>query len=435
MDPLVLTILLFALLIGLLIIGIPIAFALSFLAIAFTVYLWGPSGLLMISSRAYAEVGSFILVAIPLFIFMAVILENTNIADDLYEMMYRWMGSIPGGLASGTIVVSAIFAAMAGVSSVATVTMGLIAYPAMAKRGYNKKMVAGGIALGGSLGIIIPPSIIAILYGSITGTSIGKLFMGGFIPGILIALGTIAYITLKCMINPANAPMLPKEERATWEQKMASLKSVILPLLLIIVVLGGIYSGLATPTEASGIGAFGALVCGAAQGTLSWRVVQNAALRTLNVTCMVMWIIIGAYCFTTVYNVGGASDLMLSAIKGLNISPMTTIIFMQIIFFILGMFIDPAGMIMICCPVFIPIVEALGFDTTWFGILFIVNTGIAYCSPPFGFNLFVLKSIIPDLQLTDLYKAVWPYIAIMAAMIVLMMIFPDFIMWLPNKIG
>lgn len=434
MDPLLLTGLLFGLLIFVLMIGVPIAFGLGGLAIIFTLFLWGPSGLLMVVSRAYGEVNNFILLAVPMFIFMAIVIEKTDIADKLYETMYRWLGGLPGGLASGTIVVSAIFAAMAGVSSVATVTMAMVAYPAMIKRGYDNKMVVGGIALGGSLGIIIPPSIIAVLYGSLTGTSVGKLFMGGMVPGILTAFLTIIYITVKCALNPRMGPALPKEERATWAEKFESLRAVFLPILLVLLVLGTLYTGVCTPTESSAIGAAGALAVAALQRKLTWKVVKNASLRTLSVTSMIMWIIIGAQCFSTVYTVGGASDLMVEVFAGMNISPLGTILIMQAIFFLLGMFIDPAGMLMICIPVFLPIVEHFGFDPVWFGILFILNSGIAYCSPPFGFNLFSLKGILPELSMSDLYKGVWPYIAIMAAVILLVMVFPQIAMWLPSTV-
>lgn len=434
MDPLLLTILLFGLLVVFLMIGVPIAFGLGFLAIVFTVILWGPSGLFMITSRAYSESVSFILLAVPMFLFMAIIIENTKIADDLYDMMHRWLGALPGGLASGTVVVSTIFAAMAGVTSVATVTMAMVAYPNMIKRSYDNKMVVGAIAAGGSLGIIIPPSIIAVLYGSLTGASVGKLFMGGMVPGLFISVVVIMYITIKCMINPKMGPSLPKEERASWSEKLESLKSVIMPILLIITVLGSLYSGICTPTEASAIGALGAICCAAVQRKLTWQMVKNASLRTLSMTSMILWIIIGAQCFSTVYIVGGASDMILEAVNSLAISPLATVSIMMVIIFILGMFIDPAGIIMICCPVFLPIVEALGLDPVWFGVLFILNMGIAYCSPPFGFNLFYLRGTLPDMQMTDLYKGVWPYISLIALVMILVMFFPEVAMWLPNKI-
>ena len=431
-----LTVLIFGMLIVLLVLGLPIAFTLSGIAIVFILVLWGPSGLLMIASAAYAQAGSFVLVAVPLFIFMAVVLEGSGMAEDLYEMMHKWLGAIPGGLASGTVIICAIFAAMAGISGVATVTMGLIALPAMLKKGYDRKMVVGGIACGGALGIIIPPSIIAVLYGSITGTSVGKLFMGGMIPGILIAVVMIIYITVRCTINPTMGPTVPKQERANWSEKMASLKGVILPLILIAVVLGTIYSGIGTPTEASGIGALGAVICAAVNKKLSWKSLKLASVRSLNVTIMGIWIVIGANCFAGIYTAGGASELMLSFVNTLDIPPLAIIGLMQFVFFILGMFMDPIGMLMICAPVFLPVVEALHYDPIWFGILFIVNSGMAYITPPFGFNLFYMRAIVPsDMKMEEIYISVYPYVACQAIVLILVMFFPEIGMWLPGKMG
>ncbi len=436
MDPALLTLLLFGSLVALLLLGLPIVFTLGGLAILFTIWLWGPSGLLMIASHAYGESMSFILVSVPLFILMAVVLEGSGIAEDLFETMYSWFGGLPGGLLSGTVVICAIFAAMSGISGVATVTMGLIAMPAMLKRGYDRKMVIGGIMCGGALGIIIPPSVIAILYGSITGTSVGKLFMGGFVPGILIAIVMIIYTTTKCFLNPKFGPPVHKEERANWGEKLASLKNIIFPLLLILLVLGVIYSGICTPTEASAIGAFGALLCSAIKRRLTWTSLRAALIRTLNITCMAMWIVIGAKGFSSIYTAGGASDFMLSIVKDLAIPPLAMIGIMQFIFFILGMFIDPVGMCMICSPVFLPIVTTLGFDPVWFGILFILNCGMAYITPPFGFNLFYMRAIAPaDCTMGEIYASVWPWVICEAIVLILTMFFPQIGMWLPNKMG
>lgn len=434
MEVGLLTVLIFGMLIVLLALGLPIAFTLSGIAILFILILWGPSGLLMIASSAYGQSGSFVLVAAPLFIFMAVVLEGSGMAEDLYDMMHKWLGAVPGGLASGTVVICAIFAAMAGISGVATVTMGLIAMPAMLSRGYDRKMVVGGIACGGALGIIIPPSIIAVLYGSITGTSVGKLFMGSMVPGILIAVVMIIYITIRCIINPAMGPIVPKEERPGWKEKMISLKGVILPLALILVVLGTIYSGIGTPTEASGIGALGALVCAAINRKLNWKNLKLASVRALNVTVMAIWIVIGANAFAAIYTAGGASDLMLSIVNSLNIPPLAIIGLMMFVFLILGMFMDPMGMLMICAPVFLPVIEALGFDPTWFGVLFILNSGMAYITPPFGFNLFYMRAIVPaDMKMEEIYVSVVPYVGCQAFVLLLVLFFPQIAMWLPGR--
>lgn len=436
MDPGWLTLLLFGSLVFFLLLGLPIAFTLGGLALIFTLWLWGPSGLLMMASHAYGESMNFILVSAPLFILMAVVLEGSGIAEDLFDTMYRWLGGLPGGLLTGTIIICAIFAAMSGISGVATVTMGLIAMPAMLKRKYDRKMVVGGIMCGGALGIIIPPSVIAILYGSITGTSVGKLFMGGFIPGFMIAGVMILYVTVRCIRNPKHGPPVPASERASFKEKIASLKNIIFPLLLILLVLGVIYGGICTATEASAIGAFGALLCSLIKGNLTWKTMKAASIRTLNITCMAMWIVIGAKSFSSIYTAGGASDFILGLVKDLSIPPLLMIGIMQFIFFILGMFIDPVGMCMICSPVFLPIVTSLGFDPTWFGILFILNCGMAYITPPFGFNLFYMRAIAPaDCTMGEIYASVWPWVICEAVVLVLVMFFPAIGMWLPNRMG
>jgi tripartite ATP-independent transporter DctM subunit len=278
--------------------------------------------------------------------------------------------------------------------------------------------------------------VIAILYGSITGTSVGKLFMGGFVPGILIAGVMILYCTIRCIRNPKYGPPVPVEERTNFRAKIVSLKYIIFPLLLILLVLGVIYSGICTPTEASAIGALGALLCSLIKRNLTWKSLKAATLRTLNITCMAMWIVIGAKSFSSIYTAGGASDFILSLVQNLAIPPLMMIGIMQFIFFILGMFIDPVGMCMICSPVFLPIVTNLGFDPTWFGILFILNCGMAYITPPFGFNLFYMRAIAPaDCTMGEIYASVWPWVICEAVVLVLVMFFPIIGMWLPNQMG
>ncbi|MGD9732262.1 MAG: TRAP transporter large permease subunit, partial [Desulfamplus sp.] len=243
----------------LLFIGVPVGFALTGVAMLGTIFSWGFGGLYQIVSTTYSDSTSFILIAIPLFILMANFLERSGLADDLYEIIYRWSGSLNGGLAIGTVIICAIFGAMAGVGSVATVTMGLIALPAMFKRGYDKSMTLGSIMAGGSLGILIPPSIIMIIYSGIAEVSVGQLFMAGVMPGILLTVLFIGYIGIRCYLNPEMGP--PITEKYTFKEKLKSLKGIILPILLVIFVLGSIYKGIATPTEAAGVGAFGAMLC------------------------------------------------------------------------------------------------------------------------------------------------------------------------------
>jgi tripartite ATP-independent transporter DctM subunit len=311
--------------------------------------------------------------------------------------------------------------------------MGLIAIPSMLKRGYHKDISVGTVAAGGALGILIPPSIIAILYGSITGASVGKLFMGGMIPGLALATIFVLYITIRCMIQPHMAPPPAEGERFTWAQKMQSLKGLVLPLLLIASVLGVIYTGICTPTEASAIGASGSLICCILKGRMSWANLRTAVLRTFNVTCMCIWIVIGAKCFTSVYIGCGASQFMMQLVEGLDIPPLGVIAFMDFIYIILGMLMDPAGMVMITAPVFVPIVTGLGFDPVWFGVLFIINAEMAYITPPFGFNLFYMKAIVPEgIKMSDVYKSVIPFVFCQLVCLIIVMLFPGMALWLPG---
>lgn len=431
MEPSLATALLFGSMIILLLLGLPIAFALGGIAVIFTLWMWGTPGLLMIISSTYGQGTSFVLVALPLFILMANFLGVSGIADDLYNTMYHWVGHIPGGLASGTVVACALFAAMAGISGAATVSMGLIAIPSMLQRGYDKRMTLGTVAAGGALGILIPPSFIAIIYASVTAISVGKLFMGGLIPGIMLAVMFIIYISIRCRLNPTLGP--PVEERFTWREKFNALRYVAFPLIIIFMVLGSIYFGITTPSEAAGVGAFGAMIACVLHRRLTWANLKTVVQRSLSLSAMCLWIVIGATCFSRIYSAIGASEFITSLVMNLNIPPLGVIWIMMFILFILGMFIETTGICLITVPVFIPIVHALGFDPLWFGILFIVNTEMGLISPPFGMTLFWLKGVVPKgISIGDIYRSVFPFILIQATGLALVVYFPVIATWLPS---
>ena len=434
MNIALITILLFGLLLLLLALGFPLAFCFGSVAVIFITWQWGSEALFILATTAFSSWTSFILIAVPLFILMANFLERSGLADDLYDMMYKWAGSLRGGLAMGTVLICAIFAAMAGISGVATVTMGLIALPSMLRRNYDKIIAVGCISAGGTLGILIPPSIIMILYASLTGESVGKLFMGGVFPGIILAAIFIAYIGIRTFFQPHLGPPIPKEERATWKEKFQSLKAVILPIILIFLVLGVIYTGICTPTEASGIGALGALVVIIIKRRFTWQMFTDALRRTLNLTAMVMWILLGAKCFSHIYIAIGASEFVHSVITGFEVNRWIILIGMQVVFFILGCFMDPAGIIMICTPVFIPLIKKLGFDPVWFGVLFTINMEIGYITPPFGFNLFYMKSLAGPMGVSmgEIYRSIIPFTILAILGIVIIMLFPQLVLWLPS---
>ena len=430
----IITVILFASLFALLILGFPLAFCFGSVAVIFIVWQWGYNALYILATTAFSSWTSFILIAVPLFILMANLLERSGLADDLYDTIYKWGGPLRGGLAMGTVVICAIFAAMSGISGVATITMGLIALPSMLKRNYDRLIAVGCISAGGTLGILIPPSIIMIVYASLTGESVGKLFMGGVIPGIVIALIFILYIGVRSFFQPRLGPPLPESERATWNEKFRSLKAVILPIALILVVLGVIYTGICTPTEASGIGAFGSLLVVILKRRFTWQMFESALRSTLHLTAMVMWILLGAKCFSHIYTALGASDFVHQLIIGFEVNRWFIVIGMQIILLILGCFMDPAGIIMICTPVFIPLIIKLGFDPVWFGILFTINMEAGYITPPFGFNLFYMKSLAEPMGVSmgEIYRSIIPFTLLLLVGMAIIMLFPGLALWLPS---
>jgi tripartite ATP-independent transporter DctM subunit len=376
---------------------------------------------------------NFVLISVPLYIFMASILETSGVADDLFTMMHKWFAPVPGGLAMGTIVICTIFAAMSGVSAAATVTMGLIALPAMMKRGYDKNIATGCISAGGGLGQIIPPSVMMIVWSLWAGESVGQMYMGGFLPGLTLSAMFIAYIGIRCFFKKEIGPPIPREERPTWGEKISSIKAVILPVLIILGVLGSMFAGIATPTEAAAIGSVLAILSAGINRKLSWKIITNSLQSTARVTGMIMWIIFAGASFAGVFTAIGGQDFVTSTIKGLEVNPWLVIIVMQIIYLILGCMLDPNAIMMLSIPIFVPIVRALGFDSLWFGVLSIINIELGFITPPFGLNLFYMRGIVPkDISMADIYRSVLPFIIVQLIALVLFMVFPKIITVLPN---
>ena len=427
--------LLFGAMIAGLFLGLPVAFVLGGVATIAILIIWGFDGTYVLANAAYSTFSTDTYLAIAMFLLMGNVLQKSGIADDLYEMLFKWMGGLKGGLAMGTVIICAIFGAMCGGSGPATVTMGLIALPSMVKRGYDRKMAMGCIAAGGVLGIIIPPSIPMIILANYGNLSVGKLFFGGVLPGILCAIIYVIYIGIRCNINPAMGPVVPKEERASWAEKLASLRSLIGPLILILLVLGSIYSGAATPTEAAAIGALGSLIIALLKRKLGGGTFGDILKRTFALTAMILWILVGANLFNVVYNYMGAYTLLNEIALAMPGGKWTVLILMLLLNFVLGCLMDDFAIITLTAPLYLPIITTLGFDPLWFGIVFLLNLQMAYLTPPFGFNLFYLKSVIPkDIKLTELYKAVIPFVGMQILALVLCIIFPPIITWLPNTL-
>ena len=430
-----LTLLFFGSLLFFLALGLPLAFVLGGVSVIFLYFTWGLKSFYMVASQMWGSMNSFTLVAIPLFVLMAMLLEKTGVAQALYRMMHLWWGGVRGGLAIGTVAICTIFAAMVGISGAAVVTMGTIALPAMLERGYDKRMAIGCISAGGGLGILIPPSVLMILYSLITGVSVGKLFAAGVVPGIMLAVMICAYIFIRCWLQPKMGPALPLEERGTWPQKFAALRAVLLPLLIVAMVLGSILFGLATPTEAAAVGVLGAMISALVHRKLSWALLRESCIRTFRLSGMIMWILFGAHAFSAAYQSMGAQSLIKGMMTSIPGGPWGTIVFIELVLLLLGMVLDPVGIMLITLPVFLPIITALGFDPIWFGILFIINMEIGYQTPPFGFNLFYLKGIVPrSVTMGDIYQSVTPYTLIMILGLILIMLFPALATWLPSLV-
>ena len=429
----ILTMLFFGALLLFVMLGTPLAFALGGISVIFLYAEMGDLGFYLLASKMWETMQSPTLMAIPLFVFMAILLEKSGVANDLYDMMHEWWGGLRGGLAIGTVLICVIFAAMSGISGAAVVTMGTIALPKMLERGYDKKLALGAINAGGGWGILIPPSILMVLYSLLTEVSVGRLFAAGIGPGLLLFFLVSVYIGGRCWMQPDLGPALPKEERANWGQKLRSLKAVILPILIVVIVLGAIFGGYATPTEAAAIGVFGAMVATGVNRQLSWAVIRDASVATLKLTALIMWILFAAHAFSTAYTALGAQSLIQDMMNLVPGGRWGSLVFMLAVLFILGMVLDPVGIMLITLPVFLPVVQSYGFDPIWFGILFIIMMEVGYMTPPFGFNLFYLKGVAPpDVTMGDIYASVTPYVIVTLIGVLLIILIPEIATYLPK---
>ena len=435
MSPEVLSICFFGSLIIFLILGLPLSFVLGGVSSIFLYFVLGVDTFYLTVAQIWGAMEKFTLVAIPLFIFMAMILEKSGAADKLYEMMYLWMGGLKGGLAVGTLGICAIFGAMCGISGAAVITMGTIALPSMLKRGYDKHIAIGCINTGGGWGVLIPPSVVMILYAMITGDSVGKLFLGGVIPGLVLFTVVSIYILVRCAIQGNLAPALPKKERGDWSLKFKSLRAIVLPALIVIIVLGSIFTGITTPTEAAAMGVFGALLSAIVYKKFSFELIKDSCIKTMKSTGMIMWILFGAYTFSAVYRGIGADKFMGSVMQFIPGGALGTLIFLQVVIFFLATLLDPMGILMICMPIFMPLITKFGWDPIWFGVVMVVNLQIGYMTPPFGFDLFYMRGVAPkEITMLDIYKSVIPYVLVSLIGLAILMLFPSLITFLPNLV-
>ena len=429
-----LTWLMFGSLFLLLFTGYPLAFLIGGVAVTFIAWLWSPDALALVPQRMWNNMTQYLLAAIPLFIFMASMLEKSGLIEEIFEVAYKWLGRVPGGLAVATVAASTVLAAMVGVIGAAVVTMALVALPPMLRRGYSPVLAAGTVMAGGTLGILIPPSVLAIIYGLVANQSVGELYLGSVLPGLVLSGLYMLFSVVYALLYPQAAPRIPKEEMPTWAERWRALRAIWAPLLLIFLVLGTIFLGLAAPTEAAAVGAFGAMLVAALHRKLTWQNLRLALEQTAKATAMVLWIIFGANAFVAFYVAQGGDRFVSELLLGTGLSPWGILIVMQIILIILGMFLDWVGILLLAVPVFVPIIRSLGFDPLWFGVLYLVNMQMSFLSPPFGYALFYVRGVAPQIPMGTIYRAAIPFLLLQLTGLILVMLFPGLATWLPSLV-
>ena len=409
--------------------------AIGFVGAIAALLLWGDGGSVMPFSAAIKLMKWYPLLTLPMFIYMGYIMSESRIADDLYKMFHVWMGPVHGGLAIGTIGLMVIISAMNGLSVAGMAIGATIALPELLRRGYDKVMVTGVIQAGSSLGILVPPSVVLVLYGMIARQPVGQLWLAGAIPGLLMAGLFVLYIAVRCRMQTNLGPPLPKEERDVgWAEKFRLLRAGILPLIIFFSMTGLSVMGVTSLVESSAVGATVATIAALIKGRLNRKVMEATLRKTLEVTCMFMWIILAALCFGAVFDGLGA----VKAIEGffigdLGLGPWEILILMQLSYIIMGMFLDDTAMLVIVAPLYIPLVGVLGFDLIWYGVLYTITCQIAYMTPPFGYNLFLMRAMAPpEITIGDIYRSIIPFVLVMIFGLALVMAFPQLALWLPE---
>ena len=430
----ILTLIMLGSMVVLLVIGLPLAFVTGIIAFGFALFLYGPFALPLIASRIYGFVSVYALIAVPMFVFMASVLERSGIARDLFGAMHVLSGNLRGGLAIQTMAVAVLMAAMTGIIGGEIVLLGLVALPQMLRLNYDRKLAIGTVCAGGGLGTMIPPSIVLIFYGLTAQVSIGDLFLATVIPGLLLAGIYIAYILIRCYINPDLGPPAPVEERnLSFAEKLVMVRDILLPVLVVFMVLGSIYGGIASVSEAAGMGVIGVILCTWIRKELKWQLIRESLHQTMMTCGVILWLVFGATALIGVYNLMGGIDFVKNLMTGLPFPPIMILLIMMAILLVLGFFIDWIGIMLLTMPVFVPIVVEMGYDPIWFGILFCMNMQISYLSPPFGPAAFYLKGVAPpEISLQDIYNSLWPFMGLQILALGIVMKFPQLALWLPS---
>ena len=412
--------------------------AIGFVAVVAAFFLWGDRGGYDLGfSAAIKLMKWYPLLTLPMFIFMGYILSESKIADDLYKMFHVWMGGISGGLAIGTIGLMVLISAMNGLSVAGMAIGATIALPELLKRGYDKRMVTGVIQAGSSLGILVPPSVVLVLYAMIARQPVGQLWLAGVVPGLIMAAMFVIYIVIRCRITPSLGPILPLEDRTMpMSKKLKLLTAGLLPLFIFFAMMVPFVNGWTSLVESSAIGAIAALIAAVAKGRMTRQVFEESVRKTLGISCMFMWIILAALAFGAVFDGLGAVKAIESLFtEKMGLSPWIILILMQLSFILMGTFLDDTAMLVIVAPLYVPLVGALGFDLIWYGVLYTITTQIAYMTPPFGYNLFLMRAMAPpEITLHDIYSSILPFVLVMVFALITIMAFPEIALWLPGYV-
>jgi C4-dicarboxylate transporter DctM subunit len=430
MITVILPILLVILVLLLLIAGVEIAVVLGFVGLMGLLYYRGFDSLVIFGNITWSHSAEFTLLAVPLFILMGTILMHSGVSRKLYDTLVNWLHWLPGNLAIATIVGCGIFAALSGSSTATAATIGMVAIPEMLRWGYDRRLVAGVVAAGGTIGVLIPPSVPMIIYGSMLDQSVGQLFTAGIIPGILMTLLFVVYILFVSSFHPMLAPKV--EIQVTWGERLRSLLNLIPLLILMFLVIGTIYSGVATPTESAAIGALGSILIAWMNKSLTLSMFKKALLDTVSVTGMIMFIVLGALVLSSVITFLKVPQSIAILLNTLQLSPWMTFVIVCFVYVVLGVFLEAIAMLAITLPILGVMMLMLGFDGIWLGIVLVVLIEMGLITPPVGMNLFVVQGTMKDIDFADLVRGVLPFILIIVLMVILLTLFPDLALWLPN---
>jgi tripartite ATP-independent transporter DctM subunit len=428
------SILIIAGMLGLMALGLPLAWSIGAVAVTLVLCKFDPSVMVMLISRVFDMSLNYTLMSVPLFVLMAGILQRSGVAQQLFRAVNVWAGGVRGGIAIGTIIANAIMASMVGIIGAEIVTFGLIALPEMMKNKYDHKLALGSIAAGGGLATLIPPSVVFIVYGMTAGCSVGELFLAGVMPGLMLASMFIFYIIWRCWRHPEAAPLVSEEIRnMPLREKVATLKELAMPVGIAGGVLGSIYAGIATPSEAAGVGVILVLLSAAINRKLNWPMVRDSLYETLRISCMLTWLFFGAQTIIGAYTLAGGTTFVTNALKALDLGPWGTVILMNLIWIFLGCFLDWIGILFLTAPIFLPLIIDWGFDLVWFGVVYCMNMHVAYLSPPFAPSAFYTKSITPpDITMTQIYMAILPYLYWTLLATAIVTAWPGLSLWLPK---